>query len=154
MLNPGDTAPGFGLEETDGELVHLSEFKGEKNVVIYFYPKDDTPGCTVEAQEFTALQNEFDAADTVVLGISRDDCGSHAAFRDKYGLTVKLLSDPDASVCEQYGVWQEKEKGGEKKLGIVRSTFVIDKAGTVRHALYGVSAEGHARDILEKVRQL
>ena len=154
MLNPGDTAPGFGLEETDGELVHLSEFKGDKNVVIYFYPKDDTPGCTIEAQDFTALQDQFDAADTVVLGISRDDCGSHAAFRDKYGLTVKLLSDPDGSVCEKYGAWQEKDKGGEKKMGIVRSTFIVDRNSTIRHALYGVSAEGHAQEVLEKVKAL
>lgn len=154
MLNPGDTVPDFSLEETDGERIQLSGLKGKKNVVIYFYPKDDTPGCTIEAQDFTALQDQFDAADTVVLGISRDDCGSHAAFRDKYGLTVKLLSDPDARVCEQYGVWQEKAKGGEKKMGIVRSTFIIDQAGTVRHALYGVSAEGHAQEVLEKVKAL
>lgn len=154
MLNPGDTAPDFSLEETDGEQVRLSGFKGKKNVVIYFYPKDDTPGCTIEAQDFTALQDQFDAADTVVLGISRDDCGSHAAFRDKYGLTVKLLSDPDGRVCEQYGVWQEKDKGGEKKMGIVRSTFIIDKAGALRHALYGVSAEGHAQEVLGKVKAL
>lgn len=154
MLKPGDTAPGFGLEETDGEMVHLSEFKGDNNVVIYFYPKDDTPGCTVEAKDFTALKDEFDRTDTVVLGISRDDCASHAAFRDKFGLTVKLLSDPDAGVCEKYGVWQEKEKNGEKKMGIVRSTFIIDKSSTVRHAMYGVTAEGHAQEVLELVKQL
>lgn len=154
MLNPGDTAPDFSLEETDGQGIQLSGYKSSKNVVVYFYPKDDTPGCTVEAQDFTALQDQFDAADTIVLGISRDDCGSHAAFRDKYGLTVKLLSDPDASVCERYGVWQEKDKGGEKKMGIVRSTFIIDKAGTLRDALYGVSAEGHAQDVLDKVKAL
>jgi len=89
-----------------------------------------------------------------VLGVSRDDCGSHAAFRDKHGLTVQLLADVDGEVCEQFGVWQEKEKDGVKKMGILRSTFVIDRAGIVRHALYGVTAKGHAAAVLDLVRAL
>jgi peroxiredoxin Q/BCP len=154
MLEPGKIAPGFGVQETDGELVHLSEFKGEKNVVLYFYPKDDTPGCTIEAQQFTALKDNFNAADTVVLGVSKDDCASHAAFRDKFGLTVQLLADTDGDLCEKYGVWQEKEKNGVKKMGVVRSTFIIDKEGIVRHAIYNVTADGHAQEVLDMVRGL
>ncbi len=154
MLKPGDRAPGFGLPESDGELVHLSEFRDEKNVVLYFYPKDDTPGCTVEAQDFTRLLPEFEALNTVVLGVSRDDTASHCAFRDKFGLRVPLLADVDGRVCEQYGVWQEKERNGEKRMGIVRSTFLIDRHGVIREALYGVGAEGHAEDMLERVRSL
>ncbi len=154
MLKSGDRAPGFGLPESDGERVHLSEFRDEKNVVLYFYPKDDTPGCTVEAQDFTRLLPEFEALHTVVLGVSRDDTASHCAFRDKFGLRVPLLADVDGQVCEQYGVWQEKARNGEKRMGIVRSTFLIDRDGIIREALYGVSAEGHAADMLERVRRL
>lgn len=154
MLEAGQQAPGFALPDSDGNTVRLGDFQGDKHVVVYFYPKDDTPGCTVEANDFTALRDRFDARDTVVLGISRDDCASHAAFRDKYGLTVQLLADTEGEVCEKYGVWQEKEKNGEKRMGIVRSTFVIDKSGTIRHALYGVKSDGHAADVLERVDAL
>jgi len=122
--------------------------------VIYFYPKDDTPGCTMEALDFSDLQPEFEAADTEVLGISRDTCISHGAFRDKYGLTLRLLADPDGEACEAYGVWQEKEAHGEKRMGIVRSTFVIDKQGLVRHALSDVKPKGHAAVVLGLVQAL
>ncbi|MEJ2346594.1 MAG: peroxiredoxin [Gammaproteobacteria bacterium] len=154
MLQAGQAAPDFVISDTDGTDVTLSAFRGDKNVVVYFYPKDDTPGCTIEAKNFTALRDRFDAADTVVLGVSRDDCASHAAFRDKYGLNVRLLADDDGRVSNQYGVWQERDKGGEKRMGIVRSTFIIDKTGTIRHALYGVKADGHAAHVLELVRDL
>ncbi len=154
MLETGQSAPEFKLSDADGQAVALAGFRGANNVVLYFYPKDDTPGCTVEAKDFTALRDDFAAHDTVVLGVSRDDCASHAAFRDKYGLTVRLLADEGGDVCAAYGVWQEKEKNGEKRMGIVRSTFVIDKAGTVRHALYGVKADGHAAEVLSLVKAL
>ncbi|MEJ2645234.1 MAG: peroxiredoxin [Gammaproteobacteria bacterium] len=154
MLKPGDTAPDFALPDADLKLVSLSDFLGRQNLVLYFYPKDDTPGCTVEAIDFTDRMEQFEALDAAVLGISRDNCTSHAAFRDKHGLAVQLLADMDGEVCESYGVWQEKEKNGVKKMGIVRSTFVIDKQGVVRHALYGVNAKGHADAVLGLVREL
>lgn len=149
MVQAGQHTPDFALSDSDGRTVRLSEFEGDKHVVLYFYPKDDTPGCTIEANDFTALRERFEALGTVVLGVSRDDCASHVAFRDKFGLTVQLLSDTEGEVCEKYGVWQEKEKNGEKRMGIVRSTFIIDKSGTIRHALYGVKADGHAAEVLD-----
>lgn len=153
MLQSGSHAPDFTLPDADMEMVKLSRFKG-KNVVLYFYPKDDTPGCTVEAIEFSDLQEEFDALDTVILGVSRDDCISHAEFRDKHGLAVRLLADVDGKVCERYGVWQEKEKDGVRKMGIVRSTFIINKDGNIAHALYGVQAKGHAAEVLALIKEM
>jgi peroxiredoxin Q/BCP len=153
MLQPGMHAPDFTLPDADMQLFKLSSLKGS-NVVIYFYPKDDTPGCTVEAIEFSDLDDEFGKYDTVVIGISRDDCISHAGFRDKHGLSVKLLADVDGRVCEKYGVWQEKEKDGARKMGIVRSTFLLGKDGGLRAALYGVNARGHAAEILNLVKEV
>ena len=153
MPHPGSHAPDFTLPDADMELVKLSRYKG-KNVVLYFYPKDDTPGCTVEAIEFSDLEEEFAEHDTVILGISCDDCISHADFRDKHGLAVQLLADMDGKVCEKYGVWREKENNGARKMGIVRSTFIIDKQGTLRHAFYGVTAKGHAAEILNIIKEL
>ena len=153
MPQPGSPAPDFTLPDADMELFKLSKLKG-KAVVLYFYPTDDTPGCTVQAIEFSDLEDEYAKHDAIVLGVSRDDCMSHAGFRDKHGLAIALLSDVDGKVCEKYGVWQEKEKDGIKKMGIVRSTFVIDRQGIVRHALYGVSAKGHAADILNLIKEL
>ncbi len=154
MLQPGDEAPTFSLPNADMARVKLEQLLGRRNLVIYFYPKDDTPGCTMEALDFTDLHAEFDALDTDVLGISRDTCTSHGAFRDKYGLTVQLLADTEGEVCEAYGVWREKEAHGEKRMGIVRSTFLVDKAGVIRHALYDVKPKGHAAQILELVQSL
>lgn len=154
MLKSGDSAPNFQLPDADMETVKLSDFKGKKHVVLYFYPKDDTPGCTMEAIEFSDLEDEFAGRDALVLGVSRDDCLSHAEFRDKHGLSVRLLADTEGDICQKYGVWQEKEKDGVKRMGIVRSTFVIDKKGAVRHALYGVTAKGHAHEILQLVKEL
>jgi peroxiredoxin len=154
MLQPGDKAPLFSLPDADMERVHLERFHGKANVVLYFYPKDDTPGCTIEALEFTDLQPDFAAVDTEILGISRDSCVSHGAFRDKHGINVRLLADTEGEACEPYGVWQEKEAHGEKRMAIVRSTFVIDKEGTVRHALYNIKPKGHAAQVLELVRAI
>jgi peroxiredoxin Q/BCP len=133
-------------------MVKLSSFKGKHNVVLFFYPRDDTPGCTLEAIDFSDHEDEFLKHDTIVLGISRDDCLSHAAFRDKHGLSVNLLSDEEGEVCEKYGVWQEKEKDGVKKMGIVRSTFIIDNQGKIRQAHYGVIPKGHAAEILKELK--
>jgi peroxiredoxin Q/BCP/two-component system osmolarity sensor histidine kinase EnvZ len=108
----------------------------------------------MEALEFTDLCPEFDAAGADVMGVSRDNCVSHGAFRDKYGLSVRLLADTEGEVCEAYGTWQEKEAHGERRMGIVRSTFVIDRDGVIRHALYDIKPKGHAEQVLELVRGL
>ncbi|BAO45405.1 peroxiredoxin [Thiolapillus brandeum] len=154
MLQKQDQAPDFELPTADMSMVKLSDYAGKKNLVLYFYPKDDTPGCTIEAMDFSELVDEFAAMDTVVLGISRDTCISHAAFRDKYGLTVELVADVDGEACEAYGVMKKKVVNGQERMGIQRSTFIIDKSGRVQHALYDVSPKGHAREVLELLRQL
>ncbi len=154
MLEKHQYAPAFNSPDQNNENISLFDFKGEKNVVLYFYPKDDTPGCTIEANQFTALIDQFDALDTVVLGVSKDSCESHQTFISKFGLKLKLLADTSGEVCDRYGVWQEKEKDGVKKMGIVRSTFIIDKNGRLDDVEYGVSAEGHAQAVLEKIRRL
>lgn len=154
MLTAGTPAPEFTSPNQNGDPVSLADFRDGKNVVLYFYPKDDTPGCTVEANQFTALADQFAELDTVVIGVSRDSCASHQAFISKYGLGIELLADEDGELCRLYGVWREKEKNGEKKMGIVRSTFLIDKAGRLADVMYGVTADGHAAAMLEKSRQL
>ncbi|WP_089725691.1 peroxiredoxin [Candidatus Thiosymbion oneisti] len=154
MLQPGDQAPEFSLPDADLECINLEQFRGNSHLVLYFYPKDDTPGCTLEALEFTDLQPEFATLDTQVLGISKDSCDSHGAFRDKHGIDVRLLADTEGEVCEAYGVWREKDTRGGKRMGIVRSTFIVDKDGKIRHALYDIKPKGHAARILELVRGL
>lgn len=147
-------APDFSSPNQHDAMVNLADFRGRKHVVLYFYPKDDTPGCTIEANQFTALAGEFAQHDAVVIGVSRDSCASHRAFIDKYGLGLDLLADTDGELCQAYGVWQEKEKDGVKKMGIVRSTFVIDKDGVLVEAFYDVKADGHAQTVLEQIRRL
>ncbi len=154
MLQVNTQAPGFSLPNQVQQTISLDSFKGEKNVVLYFYPKDDTSGCTLEANQFTALIDEFAAADTIVIGVSKDSCASHQAFIEKYALKVELISDEQGELCEAYGVWQEKEKNGEKKMGIVRSTFIINKQGELVDVEYGVQADGHAQAVLDKVKAL
>jgi len=154
MLSKSQPAPNFTAGNETGAPISLTAFRGKKNVVLYFYPKDDTPGCTIEANQFTALADEFAKADTVVLGVSKDSCDSHRQFIDKYKLKVILLADTDGKLCNDYGVWQEKEKDGIKKMGIVRSTFIIDKQGRLADVTYGVIPDGHALEVLGKVRAL
>ena len=154
MLQIGQPAPVFSLADPDMEPVNLAAFKGKKNVVLYFYPRDGTPGCTLQAIEFSDHEDEFTRNDCVVMGVSPDDCLSHAEFRDKHGLSVCLLADPEVEVCEQYGVREVKEADGVKKIGIVRATFLIDKKGRLRHALYGVNPRGHAQEVLQLVIQI
>jgi peroxiredoxin Q/BCP len=153
-LIAGMEAPHFELPDADMETFALTSLQGRNNVVLYFYPRDDTPGCTMEANEFSELEEEFTKFDTVVIGISRDDCLSHASFRDKYGLSVLLLSDPDARICKRYGVMYEKEVDGHRKTAIQRSTFIIDKLGKLRHVMYGIHAHGHAQEILNLIRDM
>lgn len=154
QLQAGMDAPQFQLADADMEVFSLAAQRGKKNIVLYFYPKDDTPGCTIEANEFSALDDDFAALDTQVVGISRDDCLSHASFRDKYGLSVLLLADTESVVCKKYGVLYDKEVDGHKKVSIQRSTFVIDKSGKLRHALYAVHAHGHADEILNLIKEM
>ena len=152
VLQPGQPAPPFDLPDADLNIVSLDELKHRRNIVLYFYPRDNTPGCTIEAIDFSEMEERFAHCKTVVLGVSMDDCLSHGAFRDKHGLSVQLLSDPDGEVCQRYGVLQEKEYEGRKKTCVVRSTFVIDRKGMIQHALYGVTARGHAEEVLDLVK--
>lgn len=152
MLQVGHKAPAFDLPDAGMEMVSLEEFRGRKNVVLYFYPKDGTPGCTIQAIDFSELENEFDKHDTVVFGISRDDCLSHASFRDKHGLTVQLLADSEGEVCRLYGVMEERVVDGIRRLGVNRSTFIIDKQGTLKHILHVENPRGHAQEVLKLVR--
>lgn len=153
MLRTGRPAPGFELPDADMNVVRLDSFRNQ-NVVLYFYPRDDTPGCTMEAIGFSELDDQFAKLKTVVLGVSMDDCLSHSAFRDKHGLSVQLLSDMEGEVCGHYGVLQEKAYDGTTKLCIQRSTFIIDGNGTVKHAMYGVRPRGHAAEVLDLVKHL
>lgn len=154
LLEKNQEAPFFRSVNQDNKLIYLSDYKGDKNVVLYFYPKDDTPGCTIEANDFTALAGEFDTQDTVIIGVSKDDCESHRAFISKYGLNVQLLADTEGTLCDSYGTWQEVEKDGVKKWKIVRSTFIVGKDGKLVEALYGVNHEGHAQAVLDIVKGL
>ena len=154
MLKVGQTAPMFALPNEDMDTVDLATYNGKNHVVLFFYPRDDTPTCTLEATDFSDHEDEFARHDCLVFGISRDDCLKHAEFRDKHGISVRLLADEDGTVCKQYGVWQAKEVDGVKKHGIVRSTFVIDKQGVLRTVMYGVNAKGHALEILREVKEI
>ncbi|MCC7546592.1 MAG: peroxiredoxin [Burkholderiales bacterium] len=153
MLKVGARAPGFELADSEMEVVDLSTFAG-KPVVLYFYPKDGTPGCTMEAIEFSELADQFEALGAIVLGVSMDDCLSHGSFRDRHGLSVELLADPDGEVCRSYDVLEERELDGQKRSGVVRSTYVIDRDGIIRHALYHVAPKGHAAEVLRLVKAL
>ena len=154
MLEENQTAPDFTSVNQDGEDISLAQYRGQKNVVLYFYPKDDTPGCTIEANEFTALIDQFAAADTVVLGVSKDTCEKHQKFINKYSLKVELLADTDGQLCELYGTWGERKFMGRTYMGIGRSTFVIDKQGKLAEVNYKVKAKGHAQAMLELVQGL
>lgn len=147
MVEEGKEAPDFELASDAGERVRLSGLRG-RPVVLYFYPKDDTPGCTKQACSFRDAYGEFEERGAMILGVSPDTERSHARFREKYELPFTLLADPEHEVAEQYGVWVEKNTYGKKSMGIKRSTFVIDAEGNVAKAMLGVSPEGHADDVL------
>jgi thioredoxin-dependent peroxiredoxin len=152
MLQAGEPAPAFELCDADLIMVSLEEFRHRSNVVLYFYPRDGTPGCTMEAIDFSELEDRFRKLRTVVLGVSMDDCMSHGEFRDQHGLSIQLLADPEGEVCQRYGVLREKEIEGRRKTGVLRSTFIIDRDGMLRHAMYGVTARGHAAQVLDLVK--
>ena len=147
-------APDFTSVNQDEETVTLSQFRDKQNLVLYFYPKDDTPGCTTEAIEFTSLISEFAAADTVVLGVSRDSCEKHRKFIKKRELRVDLLADTSGEICENYGTWGLKKFMGKEYMGINRSTFVIDKKGFLVDQDLKVKAKGHAQKMLDYVKTL
>ena len=147
MLREGDPAPDFTLTSDRGEAVTLSSLRG-KPVVLYFYPKDDTPGCTTQACGIRDAYGEFERAGAVVLGVSPDDESSHVEFRDTYELPFTLLADEDHAVAEEYGVWGEKKYMGKSYMGINRSTFVIDADGNVKKAMRDVKPATHADDVL------
>jgi peroxiredoxin Q/BCP len=152
-LKAGDKAPLFDLP-TDGKgNASLEKLKG-KNVVLYFYPKDDTPGCTIEAKDFRDLMKDFEKSDTVIIGLSRDDVKSHQKFREKFCLPFMLASDEDGATCEAYGTWVEKSMYGKKYMGIERATFLIDKQGKIAHVWPKVKVDGHAKEVLEAAKGL
>lgn len=147
VLVAGDIAPEFSLENSDGVSISLRDFRG-KNVILYFYPKDNTPGCTTEACEFSANYDKFIANDTVIVGVSPDSVKSHSGFIIKQNLKHILLSDTNKDVAKAYGVWQVRKNYGKEYLGIVRTTFVIDKEGKIVKVYKSVKAAGHAAKVL------
>jgi len=153
MAEEGQKAPDFDLATDSGGRVKLSRLKG-KPVVVYFYPKDDTSGCTKEAQAFTELAPEFTATGARVIGISPDSVESHAKFRSKYGLGVDLAADPERKAIESFGVWVEKSMYGRKYMGVDRSTFLIDSKGKIARVWRKVKVPGHAEEVLAAVRAL
>nr|WP_090113491.1 thioredoxin-dependent thiol peroxidase [Limimaricola pyoseonensis] len=153
MPEPGQDAPDFTLPRDGGEEVSLSAHRGAP-VVLYFYPRDDTSGCTKEAQGFTEHMPEFQLAGARVLGVSKDSIAKHEKFRDKYGLAVALLSDAESDVSERYGVWVEKKMYGKTFMGIQRATFLIDAEGKVAKVWPKVKVAGHAEEVLDAVRAL
>jgi thioredoxin-dependent peroxiredoxin len=150
VIEEGRPAPDFELESDAGETVRLSDFRG-RPVVLYFYPKDDTPGCTTEACEFRDAYDVFRKRGAEVLGVSPDDVRSHERFKTKYGLPFTLLADPNHEVAEDYGVWTERNRYGKKSMGINRSTFIIDPDGKVARAMIGIKPAGHASAVLDSL---
>lgn len=147
-LQPGDPAPPFALPDQDGRIVDLADFRGRKGV-LYFYPKDDTPGCTIEACQFNDSLAGFDRLGVDVVGISGDDAGSHRRFRAKYGLGFRLVTDEGHRVATAYGAYGEKMMYGKPVTGVIRSTFLVDEEGRIQQAWYGVRADGHPAKVLE-----
>ena len=148
MPENGTKAPGFSLLNADEQSVQLEDFRG-KWLILYFYPKDNTPGCTTEALDFTALKGEFEKAGAVIAGVSPDSCKRHRNFIGKKGLTIELLSDPEHQALEAYGVWQLKKNYGREYMGVVRSTFLIDPEGSIEKTWGKVKVKGHAEAVLD-----
>ncbi len=151
-MEEGKKAPDFTALNQDGKKVKLSSFRGKKNVVLYFYPRDMTPGCTTEACDFRDSQSSF--KNTVIIGVSADSQEKHTKFIEKHSLSFDLLSDPDRKVLEKYGVWQEKSLYGKKFMGIVRSTFIIDKKGVIQKIFSKVKVKGHVEKVLEALKEI
>lgn len=153
IVSEGAAVSDFEVESSSGEKFRLSKHRGKK-IVLYFYPKDDTPGCTLEGQEFNKLLAQFKKLNTEIYGVSRDDLKSHGKFIDKCGFKFDLLSDPDEDMCGLFDVIHEKNMYGKKVMGVVRSTFVIDEDGKLIAEWRKVKAEGHAKEVLEKIKSL
>jgi len=153
MPEIGQKAPNFSLPDENGKVVSLDDFKGKK-LVLYFYPKDSTPGCTTEARDFTAHKQEFDAAGAVILGASKDSLKRHQNFISKQDLKITLLSDEDGVLCDAYGVWVQKKLYGREYMGIERATFLIDQQGIIRNIWHKVKVKGHVDAVLEAVKAL
>jgi peroxiredoxin Q/BCP len=153
MIEEGKAAPAFTLRSAEGDKISLSGFAG-KYLVVYFYPRDDTPGCTREAQAFNKALAKLAKLDAAVVGISKDSTETHCKFRDKYGLEFPLLSDPDAKVIEKYGAWGEKNLYGKKSLGIIRSTVIVGPDGKIKRIFRKVKVDGHADVVLETIQKL
>ena len=150
-IDSGDLAPDFSLPSDNGANISLSQFKG-KSVVLYFYPKDDTSGCTIEAKDFTSLAEEFEKTGTIVIGMSPDSAKKHAKFKGKYELNVKLAADEEKTTLNTYGVWVEKSMYGRKYMGVERTTYLIGPDGKVRKVWRKVSVPGHAEEVLRAVK--
>ncbi len=153
MVEIGGTVPDFRMPTDDAGEISSEELRGQK-YVIYFYPKDDTPGCTTEAKGFTELKDDFDAAGVTVIGVSKDTTAKHGKFRAKYDLSVALASDEDGATCEAFGVWVEKNMYGRKYMGIERATFLIDGSGTVQNVWRKVKVKGHVDAVLGAASEL
>ncbi len=153
MIEPGQPAPDFTLTDQRGKDVSLSDFRG-KAVVLYFYPRDNTPGCTLQACAFRDMHGDFRRADAIILGISPDDAASHKKFAAKRKLPFTLLADPDKRVCQSYGVWKEKKLYGRTFIGLERTTFVIDRDGVVARVFPRVRVLGHAKKVFDAVAAL
>ncbi len=152
-LNSGDNAPDFCLKNQDEESVCLKDYKG-KNIVLYFYPKDNTPGCSMEAMTFTKYKDDFENNNTTILGVSKDSCSSHRKFIENKNLNITLISDEDKEIHEKYGVWRLKKFMGKEFVGTIRSTFLIDSNGKIRKIWDKVRVKGHVEDVLEEVKKL
>jgi peroxiredoxin Q/BCP len=148
VLKEGDQAPKFELQDSNDNLVKSSDFKGKK-YVVYFYPRDFTPGCTIEADEFTKEYKKFKKIGVEIIGISTDDVESHKKFVDKMGIPYVLLSDPDSEVCKKFGVWGKKQFMGKEYMGVIRSTFLVDEKGKVFKSFPSVKPKGHADEVLQ-----
>ncbi len=148
MPRVGDPAPDFSLPSTEGRDISLSDYKGKQALVLYFYPRDDTAGCTAEACAFQDLRSRFQEHGAEILGVSTDSIRSHHKFREKYGLNFPLLADANHEVAERYGVWQLKSFMGKESMGVVRTTFVIGQDGTIKAVFPRVKVEGHADEVL------
>ena len=153
IIEVGSPAPDFALPDQDGEIVSLADYAG-RPLVLYFYPKDDTTGCTAEALDFSAMAEDYAAAGAAVLGVSPDSVKSHGKFRDKHALTIPLASDEEKTVLEAYGVWVEKAMYGRKYMGVERTTMLVDGSGTIARIWPKVKVKGHAAEVLDAVKAL
>jgi len=152
-LNIGDFAPDFCLQNQDEQTICLKDYKGQ-HVVLYFYPKDNTPGCSMEAMMFTQFKDEFEKQNTIILGVSKDSCQSHKKFIENKKLNITLISDSEKKIHEKYGVWRMKKFMGKEFIGTIRTTFLIDKNGIIVHIWDNVKVKGHVNEVLEQVKKL